>query len=86
MRMVLDTHMFLWFVPGDMQLSPHARALIENLGDEKLISRAGKSRSKSALASTHWQSRTKRSWIEASIRMVSSSCPSNLGTQPLWRP
>lgn len=40
MRMLLDTHVFLWFVLGDMRLSSLARALIDDLGNEKLISPA----------------------------------------------
>lgn len=40
MRLLLDTHTFLWFVLGDAQLSTGARALIEDLGHEKLISPA----------------------------------------------
>lgn len=30
MRLLLDTHIFLWFVYGDAQLSARARALIED--------------------------------------------------------
>jgi PIN domain nuclease of toxin-antitoxin system len=40
MRILLDTHTFLWFVLGDVHLSPRARTLIEDLGHEKLISPA----------------------------------------------
>jgi len=40
MRILLDTHTFLWFVLGDAQLSPGARSLIEDSGNEKLISPA----------------------------------------------
>jgi PIN domain nuclease of toxin-antitoxin system len=39
-RLLLDTHTFLWFVLGDMQLSTNARTLIENVNNEKLISPA----------------------------------------------
>jgi len=31
MRILLDTHTFLWFVLGDAQLSSTARSLIETL-------------------------------------------------------
>ena len=40
MRLLLDTHAWLWFVLGDQSLSPTARALIEDLANEKLISPA----------------------------------------------
>jgi PIN domain nuclease of toxin-antitoxin system len=40
MRLLLDTHTFLWFVLGDTQLSSLARGLIEDLGNQKLISPA----------------------------------------------
>lgn len=40
MRILLDTHTFLWFVLGDARISSPARALIEDLGHEKLISPA----------------------------------------------
>jgi len=31
MKILLDTHAFLWFVLGDMQLSSTARGLIEDI-------------------------------------------------------
>ncbi|MBY0527714.1 MAG: type II toxin-antitoxin system VapC family toxin [Gemmataceae bacterium] len=40
MRLLLDTHAFVWFLLGDNQLSPAARAGIEDPGNEKLISPA----------------------------------------------
>jgi PIN domain nuclease of toxin-antitoxin system len=40
MRILLDTHAFLWFVLGDVQLSHDARTLIEDSAYEKLISPA----------------------------------------------
>ena len=40
MRILLDTHAFLWFVLGDSQLSNTARRHIEDPGNEKLISPA----------------------------------------------
>ena len=40
MKILLDTHTFLWFVLGDAQLSPTARSLIEDLATTKLISPA----------------------------------------------
>lgn len=40
MRVLLDTHAFLWFVLGDAQLSRTARRHIEDPGNEKLISPA----------------------------------------------
>lgn len=40
MRMLLDTHAFLWFVLGDLQLSSNARHHIEDPDNEKLVSPA----------------------------------------------
>ena len=37
MRLLLDTHAFLWFVAGDNALSTRARFLIEDDANEKLI-------------------------------------------------
>lgn len=38
MRFILDTHAFLWFVGGVDRLSGHARALILDPTNERLIS------------------------------------------------
>lgn len=38
MRLVLDTHSFLWFIEGDERLSRHARSLIEDLENEVVLS------------------------------------------------
>lgn len=40
MRLLLDTHAWLWFVLGNDSLSPTARALIEDPANEKLVSPA----------------------------------------------
>ena len=40
MKVLVDTQTFLWFVLGDPQLSSKARTLIEDPGNEKLISPA----------------------------------------------
>jgi PIN domain nuclease of toxin-antitoxin system len=40
MRVLLDTHAWLWFVVGDNRLSPAARSCIEDPGNEKLVSPA----------------------------------------------
>ena len=40
MRLLLDTHAFLWFIGGSHQLSDTARALIENPQNERLLSAA----------------------------------------------
>lgn len=37
MKVLLDTHSFLWFVMGDSRLSSKARTLIEDVGTEKLL-------------------------------------------------
>ena len=38
MRLLLDTHTFLWFIGGDTALSPYARQLIEDRTNERLLS------------------------------------------------
>ena len=38
MRLLLDTHIFLWFIFGDPALSADARALIEDTRNVKLLS------------------------------------------------
>ena len=38
MKLLLDTHSWLWFVLGDASLSAAARSLIEDPANEKLIS------------------------------------------------
>ena len=40
MRLLLDTHAFLWFIADDPQLSTRARTLIEDRANERLISAA----------------------------------------------
>lgn len=40
MRVLLDTHSFLWFVLGDAKLGRQARTLIESSANEKFISPA----------------------------------------------
>jgi PIN domain nuclease of toxin-antitoxin system len=38
MNLVLDTHNFLWFIDGNTKLSWHARELIEDRANAKVIS------------------------------------------------
>lgn len=38
MRLLLDTHAFLWFVQADARLSPTAKALIEDPNNKPFIS------------------------------------------------
>lgn len=38
MKLLLDTHAFLWFIDGDEQLSPIARQLIEDPANERYLS------------------------------------------------
>ena len=38
MRLLLDTHAFLWFINGDEHLSQHSRLLIQEADNEVLIS------------------------------------------------
>ena len=38
MRLLLDTHTFLWFIGGDAALSSYARQLIEDRTNERLLS------------------------------------------------
>ncbi len=40
MRLLLDTHAFLWFIDGSPQCSANARALIEDISNERLLSLA----------------------------------------------
>ena len=40
MRLLLDTHAFLWFVLDDLRLSPRARRGVEDAGTDVLISPA----------------------------------------------
>jgi PIN domain nuclease of toxin-antitoxin system len=39
-RLLLDTHSFLWFILGDSRLSAGARSLIENADNERWLSMA----------------------------------------------
>jgi PIN domain nuclease of toxin-antitoxin system len=38
MKLLLDTHTFLWFITGDLNLSADALALIEDVVNEKFLS------------------------------------------------
>ncbi|MBI2967431.1 MAG: type II toxin-antitoxin system VapC family toxin [Bacteroidetes bacterium] len=38
MKLLLDTHTFIWYVNGDVSISENARELIENPSNEKHIS------------------------------------------------
>lgn len=38
MKLLLDTHIFLWFITGDSKLSQTARLLIDDLANEKFVS------------------------------------------------
>lgn len=38
MKILLDTHTFLWFIEGSLNLSDVARTLIEDQGNQKLLS------------------------------------------------
>ncbi|MFO7681859.1 MAG: hypothetical protein R6X34_17585 [Chloroflexota bacterium] len=38
MKLLLDTHAFLWSIAGDSQLDSHARRLIEDFGNERYLS------------------------------------------------
>lgn len=38
MKLLLDTHVFLWFIMGSRQLTAEARALIEDEKNRKFIS------------------------------------------------
>lgn len=37
MKLLLDTHAFLWFIVGSPKLSKNARLLIEDLSNEKFV-------------------------------------------------
>jgi PIN domain nuclease of toxin-antitoxin system len=38
MKLILDTHAFLWFIMGSSRLSKKARELMENSNNERLLS------------------------------------------------
>lgn len=38
MKLLLDTHTFLWFISGNPKLSAHSRQLIENIENERWVS------------------------------------------------
>ena len=38
MKILLDTHAFLWFLGGNSELSKNARSVIENIDNDKYIS------------------------------------------------
>lgn len=38
MKVMIDTHAFLWFIEGDVNLSQSARILIENMKYQKFLS------------------------------------------------
>ncbi|MFH0998849.1 MAG: type II toxin-antitoxin system VapC family toxin [Pseudomonadota bacterium] len=38
MRLLLDTHTFLWFIGGNPSLSAYAQQLIEDTGNERVLS------------------------------------------------
>ncbi len=38
MKILLDTHTFLWFIAGNAQLDDYARQLIEDLSNERYLS------------------------------------------------
>ena len=38
MRLLLDTHTFLWFIAGDVKLSRKAQGVIEDAANEKFVS------------------------------------------------
>ena len=38
MKLLLDTHIFLWFIMGSSSLSVHARDLIEDVENQKFLS------------------------------------------------
>jgi PIN domain nuclease of toxin-antitoxin system len=40
MKLLLDTHAFLWFIMGDTRLTPTARMAIEDVGNDKFVSAA----------------------------------------------
>lgn len=38
MKLLLDTHIFLWFISGDQRLSPRLRDVIQDPGNEVFLS------------------------------------------------
>ena len=41
MRLLLDTHAFLWFVGGNPQFSPRVRQVVEDRDNESVLSVSG---------------------------------------------
>lgn len=73
-RLLIDTHVFLWWLADDPQLGPKARELIANAGIRSLSVqlRHGKSRSRNQLAnSTH-----RTTWMRSQKKRASRNCRS----------
>lgn len=66
MKLLLDTHAFLWFIGGDERLSPTARKLIEDANNATCISVwrvCGKWLSKLVLADCNSHKTLRYSWL-----------------------
>ena len=88
MRLLLDSHAFLWFCEGNVSLTGSARAAIEDVGNEKYVSHA-----------TAWEVAIKASlgrlrlaipydelFPTRSCRMVLKRCrPTSDTTENCWR-
>jgi PIN domain nuclease of toxin-antitoxin system len=54
MKLLLDTHTFLWFIAGSHNLSQTARELIEDVANEKLVSIASLWEIAIKHSNSHW--------------------------------
>jgi len=59
MKLLLDTHAFLWFIAGDSKLSGKAKTSIEDDSNQKIVSMA-----------SMWEMAINQHWETQSIRAV----------------
>jgi PIN domain nuclease of toxin-antitoxin system len=78
-RVLLDTQAFLWFITGDRRMSSRSRSVIEDPGNDLLLSIASVwemaiKTSLGKLANGFWstRSRTFRSWVSFGSKRVSA--------------
>jgi PIN domain nuclease of toxin-antitoxin system len=82
-RLLLDTHSFLWFVLDDPQLSNTAKAAIEDPANESELSPASywEIAIKIALETMFCPSHISRSWNDRSRRINFALCQLRFGIQ-----
>jgi PIN domain nuclease of toxin-antitoxin system len=83
-RLLLDTHAFLWFITDDPQLSATAKALIADPNNEILVSPASywETAIKVSIGKYPLSVPYRRSSRRASLATGSRSSPLNLDTRP----